>query len=115
MLDVLGQDYIAAARARGLSERVVILRHAFRNVQLPLITLIALDLPALFAGALYVEIVYSWPGMGRLFFESATRRDYPVLLAIVMISACLIVLGNLLADIAYGYLNPQIRFEKGYN
>lgn len=114
MLDVLGQDYITAARARGLSERLVILRHAFRNAQLPLITLIALDLPALFAGALYVEIVYSWPGMGRLFFESATRRDYPVLLAIVMISACLIVLGNLLADIAYGYLNPQIRFEKGY-
>lgn len=109
-LDVLHQDYITTARAKGLSERVVLLRHALKNAMLPLVTVMALDLPAILAGALYVEIIFSWPGIGRLFYNAAQTRDYPLLMAIAMMLATAIVLCNLLADIAYAYLDPRIRF-----
>jgi peptide/nickel transport system permease protein len=89
----------------------VISYHALANALIPLVTLIALDLPALFAGAVFTETIFSWPGMGRLFYQSALRRDYPVLMAVVMITAVLIVLSNLIADIIYGYLDPRIRYE----
>ncbi len=111
MLDVMHEDYVRTARAKGLVERLVIYKHALRNAILPLITIIALDLPSLFAGGLFVETIFSWPGMGRLFWDAAKGRDYPVLLAVVMITAVLIILCNILADLAYGWFNPQVKYE----
>jgi peptide/nickel transport system permease protein len=111
MLDILHKPYIVAARARGVKERIIALKHAFRNAVLPLVTLIALDLPYLFGGTLYVEIVFSWPGIGRLFYDAATKRDYPVLIAITMILAFLTVLCNFIADVAYSKLDPRIRLH----
>jgi peptide/nickel transport system permease protein len=110
MLETINQDYIRTARAKGLREIWTILKHAFPNAVIPLITLIALDLPTLFAGAVYTETIFSWPGMGRLFFQSAMRRDYPVLMAVVMITAVLIVFSNLLADFVYALVDPRIRY-----
>lgn len=111
MLDVLHEDYVRTARAKGLGERGVYFKHALRNAILPLVTLIALDLPSLFAGALFVETIFSWPGMGRLFWDAAKGRDYPVLLGVVMITAVLIIVCNILADLAYGWLNPQVKYD----
>ncbi|HMM41984.1 MAG TPA: ABC transporter permease [Thermomicrobiales bacterium] len=111
MLEVIHQDYIRTARAKGLREQVVVMRHAFRNAAIPLVTLMALDLPLIFSGALFTEVIFAWPGMGRLFFTAADRRDYPLLMAIIMITATLIVLSNLLADILYAWLDPRIRFR----
>jgi len=112
MLGVIHQDYITTARAKGLPERVVVCRHALKNAALPLVTLVTLDLPYLFSGALYVEVIFSWPGMGRLFYDAATKRDYPVVMSIVMITATLIILFNLLADIVYAFFDPRARSEK---
>lgn len=111
MLDVIHQDYVRTARAKGLRERVVIVRHAFRNASIPMVTLMALDLPFIFSGALFTEVIFAWPGMGRLFFTAADRRDYPLLMAIIMITATLIVLSNIVADILYAYLDPRIRLR----
>lgn len=111
LLDVFCQDYINTARAKGLSEHAILLQHAMKNALLPLITLVALDLPYLLAGSLYVEVVFSWPGMGRLFYDSALRRDYPILMGIIMLVATLIVLFNLVADFAYLCLDPRIRYD----
>lgn len=111
MLDVLHEDYVRTARAKGVKDRWVHYRHALRNAVLPLVTLIALDLPSLFAGALFVETIFSWPGMGRLFWDAAKGRDYPVLLGVVMITAVLIIVCNILADLAYGWLDPQVKYE----
>jgi peptide/nickel transport system permease protein len=111
MLDVLHEDYVRTARAKGLGEGGVYFKHALRNAILPLVTLIALDLPSLFAGALFVETIFSWPGMGRLFWDAAKGRDYPVLLGVVMITAVLIIVCNILADLAYGWLNPQVKYD----
>lgn len=111
MLDVLHEDYVRTARAKGVRERAIYYKHALRNAILPLVTLIALDLPSLFAGALFVETIFSWPGMGRLFWDAAKGRDYPVLLGVVMITAVLIIVCNILADLAYGWLDPQVSYE----
>jgi peptide/nickel transport system permease protein len=111
MRDVLNEDYIRAARAKGLRERAVHYRHALRNALLPLVTLMALDLPSVFSGALFVETIFAWPGMGRLFWDAARGRDYPVLLAVVMVNAVLIVACNLLADLVYGWLDPRVRYD----
>lgn len=111
MMDVLHEDYVRTAKAKGATENTVYYRHALRNAILPLVTLIALDLPSLFAGALFVETIFSWPGMGRLFWDAAKGRDYPVLLGVVMITAVLIIVCNILADLAYGWLNPQVKYE----
>lgn len=111
MMDVLHEDYVRTAKAKGVNDRGVYYRHALRNAILPLVTLIALDLPSLFAGALFVETIFSWPGMGRLFWDAAKGRDYPVLLGVVMITAVLIIVCNILADLAYGWLNPQVKYE----
>lgn len=111
MLDVIHQDYIRTARAKGVAERTVQFKHALKNAAIPLVTILALDLPYIFSGSLYVEILFSWPGMGRLYYNSAVGRDYPILLAILIISAGLMILSNLLADIAYGFLDPRIRYE----
>lgn len=111
MLDVLHQGYVQTARAKGLAERVVLQRHAFKNAAIPLITVVALDLATVVTGALYVEIIFSWPGMGQLFYRAATRRDYPILMAVTMLAAVVVVLANLLADVVYAWLNPRIRYE----
>ena len=111
MLEVLGQDYIATARAKGLGERVVIQKHALKNATIPVVTIVALDLPQLFSGALITETMFSWPGMGRLFWEATLRLDYPVLMAVMTVSATLVVLFNLAADLAYGFLDPRIRYR----
>lgn len=111
LLEVIHQDYIRTGRAKGLSERRVIFRHALRNALLPLVTLIGLQAPTLVGGAIITETVFAWPGMGRLLAESLTSRDYPVLMASFMIMAALTVAGNLLADLAYGLIDPRIRLE----
>jgi peptide/nickel transport system permease protein len=111
MLEVVHQDYIRTARAKGLTERFVIYRHAFKNAAIPVITVLALELPILFGGALFTETIFSWPGMGKLFFNSAQRVDYAVLMGIVMINAALIILFNLVADLVYGFLDPRIRYD----
>jgi len=111
MLDVIHQDYIRTARAKGLSERLVMGRHALKNALIPLVTMVALDLPYLFAGTVFVELIFSWPGMGRLYYQAALQRDYPTLLAILIISACFMLLSNLIADIVYGMLDPRIHYD----
>lgn len=109
LLEVLHQDYIRLARAKGLSEGTVLTRHALRNALLPLVTLIGLQGGSLVGGAMITEVVFAWPGMGRLLAEALASRDYPVLMAAFMIMAVLTVLGNLLADLAYGWVDPRIR------
>lgn len=111
MRDTLNEDYIRTARAKGLSLRTVHFRHAFRNALLPLVTLIALDLPTVFGGAVFIETIFAWPGMGRLFWDAARGRDYPVLLAVLMIYGALTLLFNLVADVFYGFLDPRIRYD----
>ncbi len=111
MLEVLSADYVRTARAKGIGRRRVVYQHAGRNALIPLVTMIALDFPSIFGGALFVETIFSWPGMGRLFWEAARGRDYPVLLGIILINALLIVLANLFADLVYARLDPRVRFE----
>ena len=110
MLEVLGEDFIRTAAAKGLPRRSVIYKHALRNALLPLITLIGLYLPALLTGAYFVEIVFSIPGMGYLGLNAVFERDYPTIMGTVFFSALLVVLGNLLADIAYAAVDPRIRY-----
>lgn len=110
MLDVIHLDYVRTARAKGLRERAVIYRHALKNASLPLITLIALDLPYLFAGALFVEIIFSWPGLGNFFYFATVNRDYSIMMGIVVFIAIFVVIGNLVADVAYSYLDPRVRY-----
>lgn len=111
MRDTLNEDYIRTARAKGVPLRTVYFRHGLRNALLPLVTLIALDLPTVFGGAVFIETVFSWPGMGRLFWDAARGRDYPILLAVLMIYAALTLLFNLIADVVYGFLDPRIRYD----
>ncbi|MGD8660082.1 MAG: ABC transporter permease [Desulfobacterales bacterium] len=111
MLEVIHQDYIRTAAAKGLHERIIIFKHAFRNAAIPLVTVVAIDLPVLFAGALFTETVYSWPGMGRLFVDSATRFDYSIVMGIVAAIAFLVVVSNLIADVIYGILDPRITYS----
>ena len=112
MLDVLHQDYVRTARAKGVSDREVIWKHAFKNAALPLVTLISLNIPRIFSGALITEQVFAWPGMGRLFVDHATRADYPVLMGLVISVSVLVAIFNLLADVAYAYLDPRIRLGR---
>jgi len=111
MLDVIHQDYLRTARAKGATQSRVLYHHALRNALIPLVTLFALDLPYIFGGTIFVETIFSWPGMGRLYYQAALDRDYPILLAVLIIGAGLIIMSNLLADVVYGYLDPRIRYE----
>lgn len=110
LLDVLSEEYVVGARARGLSERAVILRHALRNALIPIVTIYGLALPFLLGGAVLIEKVFAWPGMGLLAVEAIGARDYPVILATSMIAAVLVVLGNLLADVAYALVDPRVSY-----
>jgi peptide/nickel transport system permease protein len=111
MLEVINQDYIRTARAKGLSERLTLSRHALKNAAIPLVTLIGLDLPRFLSGAIVVESIFAWPGMGRLFWEHAEKTDIPVLMAVMLFTSILVVLCNLLADVGYAYLDPRIRYR----
>jgi peptide/nickel transport system permease protein len=111
MVETLSRDYVRTAKAKGLAASVVVNRHAVRNALIPLVTVMALDVPTYFTGALLVEIVFSWPGMGRLFFDALNARDYILLQGILLISAALIFVGNLLADLVYGWLDPRIQYS----
>lgn len=111
MLEVIRQDYVRTARAKGLSEQVVIYRHALRNALLPVITILGLSLPFLFSGAIITESVFTWPGMGTLLIESISQRDYGLLMGINVFLAVLVIMGNLLADIFYSVVDPRIRYD----
>ena len=111
MLDVVNKDYLRTARAKGLPNWMVLYKHALRNALIPLITMLAIDLPTIFGGAVFVETLFSWPGMGRLYFTAAVDRDYPVLLAILIMGAAAIILSSLLADILYSFLDPRVRYD----
>ncbi|MBM4426822.1 MAG: ABC transporter permease [Chloroflexi bacterium] len=111
MLDVINEDYVRTARAKGARERVVIFKHAMRNALIPLVTLIGLDLPSLFGGALFTETIFAWPGIGRLYFAAALKTDYPVVMAVLIIYSALIILSSLLVDVIYAILDPRIRLS----
>jgi peptide/nickel transport system permease protein len=111
MLEVLNQDYVRTAHAKGLAGRVVVGRHALKNALIPLLTLVLLDIPFLFGGALIVEQVFAWPGMGRMYWEHAVWVDYPVLMGILVLISILVVLCNLIADISYAFIDPRIRLQ----
>ncbi|WP_000860696.1 MULTISPECIES: ABC transporter permease [Bacillus cereus group] len=111
MLEVIRQDYIRTARAKGLKERVVIYKHALKNAILPAITLLAFELPGLFSGAIIIEQIFNWPGIGSIQLEALSFRDYTVLMAFTMFLSCLTVIANFLADIVYAMVDPRIRLK----
>ncbi len=111
MSETLTQDYIRTARAKGLTECTVMMHHALKNSLLPLITLVGMSLPALFSGALIIEMIFDYPGMGLLFWNAAQQRDYPILLGIVIIIGVLTILGNLIADLLYAVVDPRIQYQ----
>ena len=111
MLEVVGQEYITAARAKGLSEYQVMRKHALRNAMLPVVTLLGLSIPGLIGGSVIFETIFAIPGMGQLFYESALARDYPTIMGILTIGALLTLAGNLMADISYSLVDPRIRYK----
>jgi len=110
VLDTLGEEYVRTAQAKGLNTVLVVSRHVLRNALLPVVTLLGSLLPTVLSGALITEYVFSWPGVGRLFYEAATSRDYPLLLAVLTMGTFATILGTLLADVGYGLLDPRIRY-----
>lgn len=111
ILEVLGLDYIRTARAKGLTDRAVLFKHALRNAALPLVTIVGLDIPFLLGGAIVTESVFSWPGMGRLFWEYAQRSDYPVVLGVLLVISTAVVLLTIVTDVVYTFVDPRIRFD----
>jgi len=111
VLEVMADDYIRSARAKGLTERRVLYRHALPNAALPLVTLLGLEVPRLFSGALVTEVVFAWPGLGRLISQSLLNRDYPVVLGALMLLSGAVIIGNLVADLGYGLVDPRVRYE----
>jgi len=111
MLEVIRQDYIRTARAKGLAERVVIYKHALRNALIPVITMLGLSLPSLFSGAVVTETVFCWPGMGKMMVNAVWTRDYPLLMGLNLFMAVLTLFGNLLADVSYALVDPRIRYD----
>lgn len=109
MLDVAGEPYVAIARAKGLTETRITIRHMLRNALIPVVTLLGLSLPTLFSGAVFIEAVFAWPGVGRILVEGVQARDYPVVMAATAVSAILVVLGNLLADALTAWVDPRVR------
>ncbi|MBU6430254.1 MAG: ABC transporter permease, partial [Cyanobacteria bacterium REEB65] len=111
MLETIRQEYVRVARAKGLSEFKVIGKHAFRNALIPIVTILALSLPGVVGGAIMTETIFSWPGLGLTFFDSLNKSDYPVMMAVLTISAVAVVLSNILADVLYAALDPRIRYD----
>ncbi|MFC1808022.1 ABC transporter permease [Candidatus Omnitrophota bacterium] len=112
MLEVLHKDYIKTARAKGLPEHIVVYKHALKNAILPVITILGLSIPGLIGGSVIFESIFGIPGMGRLFYESVMARDYPVIMAVLIIGAFLTLIGNILADISYSLADPRIKYER---
>ena len=110
MLEVLGEDYIRTARAKGVSEKAVLLRHALRNASVPIVTTIGLGIALLIGGVVVTESVFAIPGIGRLTIEAVTQRDYPVIQGVILVASMVYVLVNLAIDLAYGLLDPRIRY-----
>jgi peptide/nickel transport system permease protein len=111
MLEVIRQDFIRTARAKGLPERTVIMKHALRNSLIPIVTLLGLYLPFLFSGAVFVEVIFAWPGMGRVIVDAIFQRDYPLVMATSFLFAVMVVLGSLIADVLYAVVDPRIRYD----
>jgi peptide/nickel transport system permease protein len=111
LLDVLGSEYIKMVRIKGVPERVVLLKHGFRNAMIPILTLVALQFSYLLGGAVIVETIFAWPGIGRLAMEAFFRRDFPVIQAIVLFMSFVFVSINLLVDVLYAYIDPRIRYD----
>lgn len=111
LVEVLNQDYIRTARAKGLKERTVLIRHAFKNALIPLVTIAGLTLPTLVDGSFVIETIFGWPGTGRLGISAIEKRDYPVIMGVTMLTSLMVVIGNLLADITYAFVDPRIRFD----
>jgi peptide/nickel transport system permease protein len=109
MEEVLRQDYIRLAMAKGLSKKRVILHHAFRNAALPVVTLLGIYFPFLLGSALIVEVVFAWPGMGRIAYEAVFSKDYPVIMAVNLMAGVMVILGNLVSDLLYRFIDPRIR------
>lgn len=110
MLEVGNQDYVRTARAKGLTERRVITRHTLRNALIPFVTVVAIDIPFFLTGAVVTETIFSWPGLGRLFFDALRSRDYPVLMGLLVYAALLIVVFNIIADLLYAWLDPRVKY-----
>ena len=111
MLEVIRQDFVRTARAKGLPERSVVFKHTLRNALIPVITLLGLYLPVLFSGTVFIEHVFAWPGMGKTIVDAIGTRDYPVVMATSLIFACMVVVGNLIADVLYAIVDPRIRYD----
>jgi peptide/nickel transport system permease protein len=111
MVHALSQDYITTARSKGVAAAPLVLRHAFRNALLPFVTIVSMDVAFLFSGAVVTESIFAWPGVGSLFVDSIFRRDYPVIMGVLMMGAASVVFFNLLADIIYACADPRIRYE----
>ncbi len=111
MLEVIRLEYMVTAKSKGLGQTALLLRHALRNALLPVITVIGLRLPTLFGGALIIETIFNWPGMGILYLDGVTTRDYPLIMGMVLISAVLIVISNLITDLTYAIADPRIRYD----
>ena len=111
MLEVIGQDYVRTARAKGLHEHTILYRHALKNAAIPFVTVMGLDLPFLLGGAIVTESIFAWPGMGRLFWEHAGKSDYPVLMAILLLISVSVVVFQILTDMCYTWLDPRIRYS----
>jgi peptide/nickel transport system permease protein len=111
VLEIIKQDYIRTARAKGLSEKVVIFKHALRNALIPIVTIIGLSLPGLFAGAIITESIFGIPGIGKIALDAVTKRDYPLLMGFSMFVAVLTLLGNLLSDILYAFVDPRVKLK----
>ena len=111
MLDALNQDFVRTARAKGVPERSVIFKHALRNALLPVITNLGLEIPFLFTGAFVTETIFSWPGMGHQFIISTGNYDYPVLMGLLLVTASVTILANLIADLMYAVVDPRVRYD----
>ena len=111
MLEVLGQDYIRTARAKGLTQNSVLYKHAFRNAALPFVTILGLDIPFLLGGAIVTESIFAWPGMGRLFWEYAQRGDYPVVMGVLLLVSTAVIFFTIITDVAYTFIDPRIRLS----
>lgn len=111
MLEVLASDYITTARAKGVREKIVILKHGFRNALIPILTVIGYNLRTLFSGAIIIETVFQWPGMGQLFITAVHQRDYPMIMGLSLVISTVVLIGNLLTDISYAFADPRIKYE----
>jgi peptide/nickel transport system permease protein len=111
MLDVIRLDYVTTARSKGLKERVVVMKHVVRNALIPVVTLVAMQMPAVFGGAIVTEQIFRIPGIGSLLIDAILRNDTPVIMAVTFVFACLVILFNLIADLLYGWLDPRISYR----